>query len=329
MKENEIRPSDLIEENERLRYKDRLKILEEKDRFVRVPCPACASEKYEAAFEKEGFQFVFCRQCEMLYVSPRPTGDMLGQYYATSQTIKHYADKIFPETEGKRRSEIFRPRADRVAELCGKHGAKQRLLIDVGAGFGTFCQEMATVNTFEKIVAVEPSHGLAEACRSKGLNVVESTIEEAGLEQADVITNFELIEHLFSPKDFLKKCHEKLSVGGLLILTTPNIKGFDLMILREKSENIVAPHHLNYFHPDAIRTLFSSCHFSVLDILTPGKLDAEIVRKKILSDGLDVGNRPFLKSILIDNWEAIGSAFQEFLMQHGLSSHLWVVARKN
>lgn len=37
------------------------------------------------------------------------------------------------------------------------------VLIDVGAGFGTFCEEVSKLRFFDKVVAIEPSRGLAEA----------------------------------------------------------------------------------------------------------------------------------------------------------------------
>ena len=40
-------------------------------------------------------------------------------------------------------------------------------------------------------------------------------------------------------------------------------------------------------------------------------------------------NQPFLKKVLLDDWEQLGVAFQEFLIQQGLSSNMWIVARKS
>ncbi len=71
--------------------------------------------------------------------------------------------------------------------------------------------------------------------------MIEAPIEEVNLDEISVITNFELLEHLFWPKDFLQACHRALPEGGLLILTTPNIKGFDLLVLGGCLITLVAP----------------------------------------------------------------------------------------
>jgi hypothetical protein len=153
-------------------------------------------------------------------------------------------------------------------------------------------------------------------------------IEKVDLSRVDVITCFELIEHLYAPEDLLVRCHQLLGEDGLLVLTLPNIKGFDLLVLGHLSDNILAPQHLNYFHPKSISFLLRRLNFEVLELSTPGQLDAELVRKKILAGDFDSSNSPFLQHILVDRWEDIGSAFQEFLAGNGLSSHLWAVARK-
>jgi hypothetical protein len=99
-------------------------------------------------------------------------------------------------------------------------------------------------------------------------------------------------------------------------------------VLGKLSDNVRDPNHLNYFHPKSLGHLLQRCGFNVIEVMTPGKLDAELVRKKILSGKFDVSNRPFLKYILIDRWEAVGEAFQRFLADNGLSSHLWMVAKR-
>lgn len=328
MKEESIRPESLSRESDKLHSEDIREIIKRTSEFVVIPCPACESGNWKVLFEKDGFQFVSCAECETVFINPRPTAEMLAEFYVTSKTVKYWNDKVFPASESVRRSEIFIPRAQKIAELCSKYDAETKVFIDVGAGFGTFCEEIGKLAVFDKVFAIEPSHDLAETCRRKELDVIEKPIEEVELDKVNVITNFELVEHLYWPKDFLRACAKALSKGGLFILTTPNIKGFDLLTLGRLSDNIRGPNHLNYFHPKSLSWLLQDCGFEVVEVMTPGKLDAELVRKKILSGQLDISNCPFLKHILIDDWETKGDSFQNFLQDNQLSSHLWIVARK-
>lgn len=327
MKEQDIRPPDLIAENDRLHAADVRRIFSDRDSFVSVPCPACGDGSPAVEFVKKDFRFNRCPACETLYVSPRPAARQLADFYS-APWIKHWNDKIFPASEQSRREHIFKPRAERVADLCRKYATGTKTLLDVGAGFGTFCEEIDRLKLFDRVAAVEPSRDLAGTCRSKGIETLECPIEEVALKDVDVITNFELIEHLFAPVDFIRYCARVLSRNGLLIITTPNIKGFDLMVLGEHSENIVAPQHLNYFNPRSIARLLESCGMSVVEVLTPGKLDADIVRTKALGGVIDLADQPFLREVLVNEWDRAGAPFQEFLAANCLSSHMWVVAKK-
>jgi len=327
LKEEDIRPTELMMENQRLRQEDAQDLIKNKHDFVKIPCPACESDDYEEVYQKEGFNFVKCKNCQTMFINPRPPLDLLNKFYESSKCLKHW-NKFFASTEDSRRQNIFVPRAVQVIELCKKYGVNTKTLLDVGAGFGTFCEEVEKHNFFDKVIAVEPSVALAEACKKKGLNVIDKPIEEISLDEVDVITNFELIEHLFCPKDFVKSCYDALSSEGLLILTTPNIKGFDLVILGKISTNIAGPNHINYFHPASLTLLLENSGFKVVEVLTPGKLDAELVRKKIISKELDTTNNPFLQLILIDKWGEIGKNLQNFLSNNNLSSHMWIVAKK-
>jgi len=327
MKEEDIRPVNLMEENEILHKEDVKKLLKNKKFFREVPCSACNSKNYRPVFKKDNFAFVVCKDCETVFINPRPTEKMLTDFYANSKSIKHWNDKIFPASEDARRNKIFIPRAKKIVDLCKKYNTENEAIFDVG-GYGTFCEEIKKFNIFKRVICIEPSRDLAETCRRKGIEVIEKPIEEVGISKASVITNFELIEHLFSPKDFIIACHKALSKGGLLFLTTPNIKGFDLMILDKLSDNIDGPNHLNYFNCESLGNLLQNCGFKVEEVITPGKLDAEIVRNKILSGELDISGQSFLKYVLVDQWEKVGFNFQNFLADNALSSHLWIVARK-
>lgn len=324
MKEADIRPENLVAENLRLYKEDVERMMRVSGGFVEVPCPACGSGAWALAYNKEGFRHLTCSVCETLYISPRPTFDMLMDYYRNALSIKHWNDVLFPATEEVRRQKIFNHRVKNVLGACREHDANYDSLVDVGAGFGTFCEIMMRTGQFRKVIAVEPCQELAESCRSHGVETLAGAIEEIDLEDFSIVTAFEMLEHLFCPRKFIEDCHRALTEGGLLILTTPNIKGFDLAMLGELSQNIGGPNHLQLFHPESLRELLEKTGFQVVDWSTPGKLDADIVLTQIVREGFDAG--PFLGSML----KEVGprEAFQRFLVDSRLSSHMMMVARK-
>jgi len=74
--------------------------------------------------------------------------------------------------------------------------------------------------------------------------------------------------------------------------------------------------------------LIESSGFIVLEISTPGRLDAEFVHTAIEEGKYDVSRNPFLKRVLVDEWDRLGWPFQQFLAENGLSSHMWLAACK-
>ena len=307
---------------------DRRWLLERIDQFVNVQCPVCDIPG-TLAFTKKGFSYEACHECQTIFMNPRPPKVLLHRFYEQSQTYSYWNRHIFPATEPERRAKIFGPRATRVLEFCQQYKTQRRTILEIGAGFGTFCEEIRARDIFERVLALEMTPGLAASCRDRGLEVIESPVEGLLLhdETIDVIAAFETLEHLYSPREFITACHGLLSKDGLLVLTCPSIHGFDVVVLGESSDTI-DHEHLNYLNVDSLARLAEKCGFEVLETLTPGRLDADIVRNKVMEGTFSLNSQPWLKHLLIDRWDSLGEAFQTFLVENKLSSHMWLVAIK-
>lgn len=329
LKENDIRPKELYANQVSALSADIGRLLTKRENFVQVACPACGEENSFKKFEKYFLDYHECKTCETLFMNPRPSPEVLDWFYKGSLNYEYWNKYIYPASEQARRSKIFVPRVDRVLEFCKKYEVNTDSLLEIGCAYGTFCVEMQSRNQFDRIVGIEPTPSLAETSRSKGIEVIEDVLENISFKEEDrfdVVVNFEVIEHIFSPKEFISQSLRLLKKGGLFIITCPNGKGFDFTVLGEKC-NSLDHEHLNYFNPDSLKHLLEDCGFEVLEALTPGRLDAELVRNKIFEGQFDVSNNPFLKQVLIDKWEETGDAFQQFLASSGLSSNLWIIAR--
>ncbi|MBV6518760.1 MAG: class I SAM-dependent methyltransferase [Candidatus Brocadia sp.] len=328
--ENDIRPQQLMGEARKLALIDAGRMLTRRNDFVCVDCPACGSNKSQKKFEKVGFNYVECSGCETMYINPRPSREVLDWFYRGSVFYPYWNTYIFPASESVRREKIFVPRVERVLKFCDTYQVKTDSLLEIGAAFGMFCLEMKSRNRFRRIVGVEPTPDLAQTCKEKGIDIIENLMEDIVVqddERYDVVANFEVIEHTFSPREFIMQCRSFLKPGGLFVATCPNGKGFDFITLGSLCSN-VDHQHLNYFNPGSFSLLLKSCGFEILEVLTPGKLDAELVRNRILSGEYDISHNIFLKQVLVDKWADLGESFQEFLSGSGLSSSMWMVARK-
>ncbi len=300
-----------------------------KAEFVEAPCPACGSTDRAPLYEKYGISHVSCRGCATQYVSPRPTPAVLKDFYRGSKNYAYWAKYIFPATAESRKERIFRKRAQLVADLARAQGFAGGTILEVGAGYGLFCETIADTKAFDKVIGVEPTPDLAEICRKKGIQVIESMIEDVKLDvKVDVVVSFEVIEHLFDPKAFLEACRDLLKPGGHLVLTCPNIAGFETRVLERHSDTI-DHEHLNYFSPKSLSLLADKCGFVPIEVMTPGVLDCDIVRQRVLDTSKEpITLDPFVRDVVTSDDERVRNEFQGFLTRAGLSSNMLLVARK-
>jgi 2-polyprenyl-3-methyl-5-hydroxy-6-metoxy-1,4-benzoquinol methylase len=327
MKESEIRPEHLHQRYLELSAQDALLCFGNDPRRD-IPCVACGSSRVEPQFEKNGFGFAICSDCRTLYQSPRPSIEAFENFYRDSVSSRYWAEEFFPAVAEARRASIFRPRVERLQALCAERGISVRRLIEVGSGFGTFLDEWKARSPDTELFAIEPSKKMAAVCREKGFAVAEDIVENVkGMGgHGDLVVCFEVLEHVYDPVSFLKTLGALVRPGGYVFISTLGVDGFDIQTLWEKSNSISPPHHINFLSIEGFKKAFARAGFSDVGVTTPGKLDVDIVRNADARDpSLLKGNR-FAKTIVRDAEK--GALFQKFLAENLLSSHVWVLARR-
>jgi len=327
VKEQEIRPKALLDRYVELSAQDAESCFKDIDR-TNIACVACDSDDIEHQFEKSGFAYAACKSCGTLYQTPRPSLNAFDQFYRNSESSKYWAEVFFPTVAEVRREKIFRPRVEQLAAICEQNGIEVDRLMDVGAGYGIFLDEWRQRFPDTETIAVEPSESLADECRSKGLQVVESIAEHAeGYDDyADMVVCFEVLEHVHDPLAFVKILKNMVRVDGYLLVSTLGIDGFDLQILGSSSSQISPPHHINFLSVKGFEQLFKNAGFADVEVITPGKLDVDIVRNAMAENPNLLSDNQFIQKILND--EEASKAFQLFLSENKLSSHTWVIGHK-
>lgn len=326
----EIRSPDFRQMQAEAYARDLARLHSRLDEFVSVPCPACGQTQAHKAFDKYRCQFVRCTDCDTLYMSPRPTPAVMDAYYSQSENYDIWGKYIFPASEARRRDKICRPMLDAILQACKQYGVQPHHLMEVGPGFGTFAALAKGSGAFARVSAVERTPAMVEACRRQGIEVHACAVEEMPVDfadAADVLAFFEVIEHVFDPAQFLRVGSRLLRQGGLLVLTCPNGNGFDTQVLGARSV-AVDTEHVNLFNPGSLSLLLDRLGFDVLQATTPGRLDAELVREAILEGDFDVSQQPFLRQLLVDDFDRLGAPFQQFLRDQGLSGNMRLIARK-
>jgi SAM-dependent methyltransferase len=329
MREEDIRPKALLDEFFRKLKLDADRLARRRAEFVDVDCPMCGGGGKAYAFDKDGFAYAECAGCRSLFASPRPTADALADYAAHSEAVAFWSTHFYRETADSRRAQMFRPRAVLAADLV-RRGlvSPQGRLADIGAGYGLFLHEARGLGAFAELAGIEPDPRLAAICREAGFHVIERPVEAIapGEVDADLATAFEVIEHVFDPLSFLEASARVLKPGGVLLFTTLTISGFDLQVLWDRSRSITPPQHLNFASVDGMERLIGRAGLELVSVTTPGRLDVDIVRNRLLNEpGLDVPR--FARSIA-EAPESVRTAFQQFLSDNRLSSHIQCIVRK-
>lgn len=329
MKVDDIRPDALMEGQHHAMMKDVEFLAERKQQFVSVSCPACASRNCALIYEKYGMDHQRCLDCDTQYVSPRPGAELLGQFYAQSENYAYWAKYIFPASEKSRRESIFRPRAELVKTICSERSLRGGTLLEVGAGSGLFCEEILARSLFDRVIGLEPTPDLAQTCRDRGVEVIELPFEQVELDHSiDFVAAFEVIEHLFDPFDFVRWAHGMLKPGGHVLISCPNIRGLDTILLGRDAA-AVDHEHLNYFHPASMKLMLERAGFHSIEISTPGKLDVDLIQRARLNGTVsDDALGPILPLILDSDDPMAGVELQSAIRRAKLSSHLMAVAVK-
>jgi SAM-dependent methyltransferase len=99
--------------------------------------------------------------------------------------------------------------------------------LDVGSGTCATTQFVVNVLRPKRVICADIDERLLERCREKGFEIVKADLntETPPLESGtvDLVTAFEVVEHLWDKDNMLKEVHRVLKQGGLLILSTPNL----------------------------------------------------------------------------------------------------------
>jgi SAM-dependent methyltransferase len=331
MKEFEIRPRKLFSEYLELSKRDIDVFFSDHTSFKNINCPGCMSDNTEISFTKHGFTYKKCTKCSTLFASPRPSSEMISDFYRRSESSKFWAEHFYPETADARREMIFKPRAEIINTLLSELNIPEpRSIVDVGAGYGIFLEEIRKYEFFKEVIAIEPNKDLAECCRKKGITVFENAVEDIKDDElkASVVCSFEVFEHLYDPDNFIMSMKKLLKPGGILLFTTLTYSGFDLLVLGKNSKSISPPHHINFLTIEGIRALINRCGLTEILIETPGKLDIDIV-KNMYEEIPDLKLPEFIEYLIKNRDAKTHNEFQQFLQKNNLSSHIRVIARNN
>ncbi len=194
---------------------------------------------------------VRCRQCGLVYTDPRPDhGEILETYQAVEDPL------YIEEREG--RVLTFERHLKPLERITGPPAG--RLLLDVGCYTGVFV-EIAMEHGWDAW-GVEPSRWAVQQAQTRGLHVVQGTLDTLPLPQAyfDVITMWDVIEHLANPRGTVEQAWRLLKTGGLLVIHTIDIDSLFARMLDDRWPWLMEM-HIYYFSRRTLGRLLESTGF--------------------------------------------------------------------
>jgi len=148
-------------------------------------------------------------------------------------------------------------------------------LLDIGCAFGIFLNE--ALKTGWSVSGIDVSKNAVEYARSKyGLNIFMGTLAAAKMESGsfDVVTAWDVIEHVADPGKFLEEAGRIIKKDGILAIRTPNAECAFLKINKLVNDVFgdyfakVGPkfeHHKYLFSVDALKRILAKHGFEVID----------------------------------------------------------------
>lgn len=172
-------------------------------------CPACGAVTRLAA-DAGGFTLFACDRCRCW------SSDALARGAATSFTPASYFDHAHAD----------QPRWRDLLVRLARRGLQPAAVLDIGCGSGAFLAFMATASArTPQLAGIELDAGRAAAARSANPGATIHTGDAAGtLERLegrfDLITLWDVLEHVADPGRLLRAAARVLAPGGAMLVQT-------------------------------------------------------------------------------------------------------------
>ncbi|OFX17430.1 MAG: hypothetical protein A2033_07840 [Bacteroidetes bacterium GWA2_31_9] len=221
-------------------------------------CLSCSNERYIKSFKYESYGLIKCDNCGLIFMKQIPTKKELDLFYNTYSyvteqevspiTIKRYHSLLDEFEKFKKTNRIF----------------------DVGCGQGFFLKE--AIKRGWKVFGTEFSPAAIEICKNRGIEMKIGKLNPSDFKpnSFDIITSFEVLEHINNPKEEMENIAKLLRFEGLFYCTTPNFNSLVTRYIKNKSYIISYPEHLIYFTKTTLNHLIINAGFKIYKFKSTG-----------------------------------------------------------
>ena len=227
-------------------------------------CPWCGSENAQLHIElkdlfltQEPFKILECKDCGLLYTTPRPNKEEIGKYYQSDEYYSHQENKegFIPKVYEKVKSINLRNKYKIATEKTTRGK-----ILDIGCGVGDFLHTMEQQGW--ECTGVEPSEDAKAIAKKRIKGQLLSSEEQENLSDGsfDVITMWHVLEHVDALRWQIQQLYRLCKPGGRIIIALPNYKSYDGQYYKAAWAAYDVPRHLNHFNEKTIVKIFEESH---------------------------------------------------------------------
>ena len=221
-------------------------------------CRFCHDQDIKTFLPGEKFKLLKCQRCGIISTSPFPSEKDLMTFnenrYGQKSNWQEYLSRL----------PLFLKRAKKIIVEIQKFKKRGKFL-DIGCGFGLLLKA-AKEQGFD-VLGIEKEIERAKIAKEKfNLQVLAKEFNQIQLSKSsfDVISCFDVLEHIPEPKKFLKTVGKLLKKNGLLVIQSPNIESVMARTTGVQWNWLLLPNHLWHFTPKTLSTLLTNNGFEIL-----------------------------------------------------------------
>ena len=206
------------------------------------------------------FRLVRCRHCGLIYQNPMLSFAELSAHYPHNYLPYKKTAALPPSWKRITHNHATRRQCRRVMH----HHPQAGRLLDVGCATGLFLQAMRHYGW--QVTGVEPNAEAAAYGRDTlGLDIFVGTLAEVTFpaQAFDVVTLWDVLEHVHDPKATLAEISRLLRPGGLLVVSLPNPTSVEARLFGDYWIGWERPRHLYLFTPALIQCYLERAGFTM------------------------------------------------------------------
>lgn len=239
-----------------------------------MKCKICGSENTDIIYNdlirdgglgqytKKPIKIFQCKNCDVIW-HDNEIADV-KEYYETEE----YRNELEGSSEEEKFYELHDKETLDKLNYTGTTIFRNKVVADIGCGCGAFLDYISGVA--REVVAVEPSLKYRNIMSRKGFSTYSYADEAKKLyaNKIDVITSFDVIEHVQSPESFIKDVYDLLTAGGKAIIGTPTDAPIMRSLLGKDYEKklLFSTQHLWILSEKNLRIISEKCGFKNIDI---------------------------------------------------------------